>query len=204
MKLITLTIAAIVLAGCASTPRTKYNDKNLRVMIDPDSVAAEHHVLIQRAMVEHGRFFVVDRAKGFKAIKSEQERTHRTEEDRYADKQKWAHWGKLYGVGGIVVASAQCRKEQGMIFGGWYQVCRQFLSILDSNSGEVIAAIENKAESDEVDFFPAWDGAVEKLNAAYPATFVPSQPSKQIEFYEELSAEEAQRQRERLPAGESQ
>lgn len=152
-------------------------------------------------MVESGKFFVVDRAKGFKAIKTEQERLHRDDGDRFADRQKWAHWGKLYGVGGIVVASAQCKKEQGYVFGGWYRTCRQFLSIMDSNTGEVIAAIENRAKSDEVDFFPAWDDAVEKLNAAYPANFVPSKPSKQIEFYEELSAEEAQRQREQVAGG---
>lgn len=201
-NVILTTLLALLMTACASTPRTKWTDKTMRVMIDPDSIAAEHHVLIQRALVESGKWFVVDRSKGFKAIKTEQERLHRTEEDRYADKEKWAHWGKLYGVGGIVVASAQCRKEQGMILGGWYQVCRQFLSIVDSNTGEVITAIENKAESDEVDFYPQWDDAVAKLNNAYPENFKPTQPSKQIEFYKELSAEEAQRQRERNPAGE--
>lgn len=200
MKNVILIFLALALSACA-TPRTKWTDKTMRVMIDPDSIEAEHHVLIQRALVESGKFFVVDRAKGFKAIKTEQERLHRDEQDRYADRQKWAHWGKLYGVGGIVVASAQCKKEQGMIFGGWYRVCRQFLSIMDSNTGEVITAIEHRAESDEVDFYPQWDDAVAKMNAAYPANFKPSQPSKQIEFYEELSAEEAQRQKERQPAG---
>lgn len=201
MKKISLIILGLILAGCA-TPRTKWTDKTMRVMIDPDSIEAEHHVLIQRALVESGKFFVVDRSKGFKAIKSEQERTQRTEEDRYADKQKWSHWGKLYGVGGIVVASAQCKKEQGMIFGGWYKICRQFLSIMDTNTGEVITAIEHRAESDEVDFYPPWDEAVAKLNNAYPANFKPSQPSKQIEFYEDLSAEEAQRQREQVAGGQ--
>lgn len=195
MTRLTLIILALMLGACA-TPRTKWTDKTMRVMIDPDSIEPEHHVLIQRSLVESGKFFVVDRSKGFKAIKTEQDRLHKDEGDRYEDRQKWAHWGKLYGVGGIVVASAQCKKEQGMIFGGWYRVCRQFLSIMDSNTGEVIVAIEHRAESDEVDFYPQWDEAVQKMNAAYPSHFKPSKPSKQIEAYEELSAEIAQRQRE--------
>ncbi len=204
MKLIILIIAAITLAGCASTPRTKFTDKTMRVMIDPDSIAAEHHVLIQRAMVEHGRFFVVDRSKGFKAIKSEQDRTHRTEEDRYADREKFSHYGKLYGVGGVIVAAAQCRKEQGWLVGRWYQRCKQFLSLADSNTGEIIVAVENLAESDEAEFVPPWDDIVAKLNDAYPAAFAEFKTSRRLEDYKDLSAEEAQRARERLPSSEGQ
>lgn len=201
MKHVFLILIGLGLVGCA-TPRTKWTDKTMRVMIDPDSIEAEHHVLIQRALVESGKWYVVDRSKGFKAIKAEQERNHRTEEDRYADREKWSHWGKLYGVGGIVVASAQCKKEQGWFIGRWYQVCRQFLSIVDSNTGEVITAIETKAESDEADFYPQWDDAVAKLNDSYPSHFTPSKTSKRLEDYKDLSGEEAQRQRERRLANE--
>lgn len=201
MKYVLLISIAIGLVGCA-TPRTKWTDKTMRVMIDPDSIEADHHVMIQRSLVDSGKWFVVDRSKGFKAIKSEQERLHRTESDRYSDEQKWAHWGKLFGVGGIVVASAQCKKEQGWLIGRWYQVCRQYLSIVDSNTGEVITAIEHKAESDEADFYPKWDEAVDKLNASYPSHYVPSKTSKQIEDYKALSQEEAQRQKERRPSND--
>ena len=126
------------------------------VHVPPDSIPADHHVMIQQALVDSGKWFVVDRSSGFKAIKSEQQRLHRDEADRYEDREKWAHWGKMYGVGGIVVAQAQCKKEQGWLLGRWYQVCRQFLSIVDANTGEVITAIQNDAESDEADFFPKW------------------------------------------------
>lgn len=204
MKLITLTITAIALAGCASTPRTKWTDKTMRVMIDPDSIEAAQYVMIQKALVDSGKWFVVDRAKGFKAIKTEQERLHRAEEDRYDDREKFAHWGKLYGVGGIVVANAQCKKEQGWLIGRWYQSCHQYLSIIDANTGEVITAIENSAESGEAEFYPKWDEAVAKLNESYPATFKPMQTSERLEQYRELSKEESQRQRERLPSGENQ
>ena len=202
MKFITLTITVIILAGCASTPRNKFTDKNMRILLDPDSIEAAQDVMIQKALVDSGKWFVVDRSNGFKAIKTEQERLHRTEDDRYDDREKFAHWGKLYGVGGIVVANAQCKKEQGWLIGRWYQVCRQYLSIVDANTGEVITAIENSAESSDAEFYPKWDEAVVKLNESYPATFKPMQTSERLEQYRELSKEEAQRQKERLPSGE--
>ncbi len=202
MRITLCFLGFICLMGCASTPRTKWTDKTMRVMIDPDSIPAEHHVMIQQALVDSGKWFVVDRSKGFKAIKTEQERLHREESDRYEDREKWAHWGKLYGVGGIVVAHAQCKKEQGWLIGRWYQVCRQYLSIVDSNTGEVITAIQNDAESKEADFFSRWDEAVAKLNESYPANFKPFQTSERLEQYRELSKEEAQRQLERSPAGQ--
>lgn len=200
MKFSIYLLGFICLLGCASTPRSKFNDRVMRVMIDPDSIPAEHHMMIQQALVDSGKWFVVDRSKGFKAIKTEQERLHRDEADRYEDREKWSQWGKLYGVGGIVVAHAQCKKEQGWLIGRWYQVCRQYLSIVDSNTGEVITAIQNDAESSEADFAPKWDEAVAKLNESYPADFKPLQTSERIEQYRELSKEEAQRAKERAPA----
>lgn len=189
-----------IFASCASAPRTKWTDKTMRVMIDPDSISADHHVAIQKALVESGKWFVVDRAKGYQALKAEQERLHRDEEDRYADREKYAHWGKMYGVGGIVVAAAQCKKKQGFFFGGWSLVCKQYLSIVDANTGEVIAAIEEENSSDSVEIVPTWDDAVAKLNSAYPDAYKAMQTSERIENYKELSAEEAQRARERKPA----
>ena len=97
-----ISIVSLVAVGCASTtPRDKWSDKNLRVMIDPDSVDAKDYVRIQQAFFKSDKFFVVDRNKGFKAVKKEQNRLHREEVDRYEDREKWAHWGKLYGVCGI-------------------------------------------------------------------------------------------------------
>lgn len=187
------------LVGCASTPRTKWTDPVGRVLIDPDSISPEHYVLIQRSLVESGKWFVVDRSKGYKAVKAEQERLHRDEGERFDDREKFARWGKLYGVGGIVVASAQCRKEQGWLIGNWYNHCRQFLSIIDAVTGEVIAAIENTAESAEADFYPPWDEAVAKLNSAYPKSFE-FKTSQRLEDYKNLVGEESLRQKERLPS----
>lgn len=205
MKILSILFMAwflVVFTGCASQPRTQWTDKTMRVMIDPDSISADHHVAIQKALVQSGKWFVVDRAQGYQALKAEQERLHRDEQDRYADREKYAHWGKMYGVGGIVVAAAQCKKKQGFFFGGWSLVCKQYLSIVDSNTGEVIAAIDDENDSSDAEFVPGWEDAVAKLNSAYPDSFKSHKTSERLENYKDLSAEEAQRQRERTPASQ--
>ena len=191
-----ITVLAVLSLGACATPRTQFTDKSMQVLIDPESVSADHYVAIQRALFDSGRFFVVDRAKGFKAVKVEQEREHQTEGGRFIDREKLAHWGKLYGVGGIVVGHAECSKQQGMIFGGGYDRCRQYLSIVDSNTGEVIVAVEGQADSSDDGLVPSWDGTVKKLVSKYPTHFKPNQTSTRLEEYKALSAEEAQRARE--------
>lgn len=190
--------------GCSTTEkRTKWTDKTMRIMIDPDSVASTDYVSIQTALIKNGAFTVVDRNRAFKAIKSEQERTMRTEEDRYADKEKWSHWGKLYGVGAIIVGHSQCYKAKPF-FSRYETVdrCKQFLSIVDSNTGEVIAVSEG--ESDAPAFVESgsfkkpldWTEPVEKLVEAYPKDFKPRYYSEGLERYREESAVEAQKQRD--------
>lgn len=184
--------------GCA-TARTKWTDKSMRVMINPDGISAKHYVRIQQALVESGKWVVVDRGMGYDAIKKEQEREHREQTDRFLDSEKFAHWGKLYGVGGIVVAHAQCVQKDG-IFKKNFPVCRQYLSIVDSNSGEVIAAVEDESEGSSYDYdlAPSWEDAVVKLNSAYPTHYEPNRDHKILRDYKELSKEEATRQREQL------
>lgn len=199
MKTVIYLVILSVVIGCASSPRNKWTDPVGRILIDPDSISAEHYVLIQRALVDSGKWFVVDRSKGYKAIKAEQERLHRDESDRFDDREKFSRWGKLFGVGGVIVASAQCKKEQGWLIGRWYNHCRQFLSLIDTNTGEVIAAVENEAESKEAEFYPPWDDAVAKLNSAYPKSFE-FKTTKRMEDYKDLVEEESVRQKERLPS----
>lgn len=189
-------VTASIVSGC-STARTKWTDRTMRVMIDPDSIPASQHVALQQALVEQGKWFVVDRAVGYRAIKTEQERLHRTEEDRYEDREKWSHWGKMYGVGGIIVGAIQCKNQQSF-WGNWYQTCNQFLSIVDANTGEVIAAIQTRKSSGDAEFVPEWDDAVDKLANAYPSHFNGVKTSERLEQYRTLSAEEAQRQREKV------
>lgn len=199
-----LALATVALAtSCAGkTPRTRWTDKTMRVAIDPASIDAGNYVRIQQALVESGKWVVVDRAMAFRAIKAEQERLHRGEEDRFADKEKWAIWGRLLGVGGIVVAHTQCANKGSFWNDARYAHCHQFLSIVDSNTGEVMATAEDEQDgsNNEEQIAPPWADAVAKLNDAYPTHFQPNRDKPQLEQYRALAAEESQRQRERHQA----
>lgn len=199
MKNVYLMIVALSLVGCA-TPRTKWTDKTMRVMIDPASVSAGDHVRIQQALIASGKWTVVDRADGLRAIKKEQESLHRTESERFMDKEKWAHWGKLYGVGGVVIGKSQCTEKQTWFVGQKYSHCLQNLAIVDSNTGEVITAIENVSEGEagETSIANSWIESVAKLNDSYPKNYVPSKDTQILNEYRELSKEEAVRQKEEL------
>ena len=200
MKNVLLIAMVALLSACASTPRTKWTDKTMRVMIDPASVSAGDHVRIQQALIASGKWVVVDRADGLRAIKKEQESLHRNESDRFMDKEKWAHWGKLYGVGGVVIGKSQCTEKQTWFVGQKYSHCLQNLAIVDANTGEVITAIENVSEGEagETSIANSWVESVAKLNDSYPKNYVPSKDSQILNDYRELSKEEAVRQKEEL------
>lgn len=191
-------LAAAVLQGCAGkTPRTKWTDKTMRVMIDPESIDANNYVRIQQALVASGKWVVVDRALAFNAIKREQERQHRGESDRFDAREKWAIWGRLLGVGGVVTAHTQCVPRKGFLR-HLHLDCLEYVSIVDANTGEVIATAEDEQEgaADGGVIAPSWEDAVAKLNAAYPAHFEPTKVTQQLEDYRDLASEEAQRQKE--------
>lgn len=188
----------ILLTGCAGQkPRTKFTDRGMRVMIDPDSISADHYIKISSALVQNSRFIVVDRSAGFKAIKREQERTHRSDVDRFADREKYAHWGKLYGVGGVVVAHADCTYFEG-VFTGRYRHCKQHLAILDTNTAEVIAVADGEGDGERGTETVSWDDTVAELEKSYPKYFEKDRTDKRLEEYKELSKELATRTKEDL------
>lgn len=207
MKTTFLFVIAISIVGCSSPPiRTKWADKNLRVALDADSVSTDDYVSIQTALVKEGRFMVIDRNIGFKAIKTEQERLHRNEIDRYSDKEKWAMWGRMYGVGAIVWAHSQCYRTTKFFSANLYTtVCKQYLSLVDANTGEIIAAIDNEAESPAMannfgsESFKSptdWTVAVEKFTDAYPKDYKPQYYTEGILNYQKEAELEARKQRE--------
>lgn len=206
-KIFSFILISSVLISCSSNPiRTKWADKSMRVLIDPESISTDDYVSIQTALVKEGRFMVIDRNLAFKAIKAEQERIHRTEADRYSDKEKWAHYGKLFSVGAIVVAHSQCIRTQTLFSMSLYvNQCKQYLSLVDSNTGEIVTAIDNEVEtpaagnnagSESFSVATDWTKAVEKFVDAYPKNYKPQYYSPGIVKYQEESKEEAQRQRE--------
>ena len=195
MKSNSLFILLLLLPACSSAPvkRTKFSDKNMRIMIDPASVNAQNHVRIQTALVKSDNWIVLDRNKALAAIKKEQEELHRSSIDRYEDKQKYAHCGKLYGVGAVIVAHVDCHDDEGWT--SRVNRCKEYLNLVDANTGEVIVAVDH-IETAEYNQTPEWEEVVEKLNAAYPSAFEEHQKHKKLVQYEQESGEEAQRQRE--------
>lgn len=198
VKLLSLLVGFSVIASGCATPRTRWTDKTMRVMIDPDGIEANHYVRIQQALVASGKWVVIDRGQGFQAMQKEQEREHRYQADRFLDREKFSQWGKMYGVGGIVVAHAQCQVRDGWALHKNYPHCQQYLAVVDSNSGEVISAVEDEADggSQEFQIAPSWEEIVAKLNSAFPSHFEPNRDEKSLRDYKDLSQEEAQRQKE--------
>lgn len=196
-------LTLLALSACASNEaRTKWTDKAMRIMVDPASIDAQNHVMIEQALVSSGKWFVVNRSSGYEAIKTEQERLHRDENDRFDDHEKYALWGKMYGVGGVVTAAVQCRKTVEFLIGRHFLECRQFISIVDANTGEILASVQNVNNGEHPDMYPTWDKTVDTLNEAFPKDFTPSKISKGLTQYREVAAEEAQRQREIVSAKE--
>ena len=195
----------LIFTACSSMPRTKWTDKNMRVMIDPDSIAADHYVKIQSALVQSDKFVVVDRATGFNAIMTEQNRLHRGQADRYSDQEKWAQWGKMYGVGAIVVAHAQCTQKQTSILLGFGEgnakmYCHQYLALIDANTGVIMAVGEDHESGESIQdgrfLAPEWTGAIANLIDHYPKTFTSDSNKPVLVQYQAESKEEALRQKE--------
>lgn len=167
----------------------------MRIMIDPDSLDMKNYVRLQAALMNSNKWTIVDRSKGFDAVKREQERLHTNNSDRFSDRQKYAHWGKLYGVGGVIVGQSQCfLKKTYWSNGNMERYCNQFVSIIDANTGVVIAAVENLVPAGTIEF-ASWTDTVEKFNDSYPENYQPSKKTEELELYEEESKEHALQQK---------
>lgn len=195
------TLVALVGVGCSST-RTKWSDPQMRVMIDPVGIEPEQYARIQHGLVLTEKFMVVDRGQGIRAIKKEQESLHRDEADRYEDKEKWAHWGKLYGVGAVIVANVQCRTEKNF----WHQDrverrCLQSLRMYHANTGEVMVSVEGENSAplayDMTFIVPDWEDTAEKLANKYPSDWETRYYNDNVRLYQEISKESAIRRKTR-------
>jgi hypothetical protein len=196
MKIIFLSLILIV--GCASPEKkTKFSDKNMRLMIDPASISPENYARLQTALVQQEMWTVLDRSSGLEAIKKEQETLHRTSSDRYEDKEKWAQWGKLYGVGSIIVAHAQCfAKTKWWDPQGKSYYCSQFVNLVDANTGEVVVGVEGGEYVDSAEEPPTWHEVAQKLADAYPKYHEKRSYSERVQLYKKESEEAARRQKE--------
>ena len=189
-------VSLLALLGCASIPRTKLTDKSMRVMIDPAHLDQENYVRLQTALVNSGKWVVVDRSDGFEAVKQEQLRQNRTEDDRYEDKERWSHWGKLYGVGAVIVPHADCIRQTHFWTNAERKGCRQFLRIVDANTAEVIAAVEGQNTSTPLDT-PDWKDTVASLDEHYPEVFEKVEYHEKLKAYQVESEERAKKEKEK-------
>lgn len=209
IEFLCITLLASTILSCSSPPkRSVFSDKSLRVFIDPDSVSPQDYVEISNELVKSGKFMVIDRGQGFRAVQREQERLHRVQPDRFDNKEKYAMWGKMFGVGGIVVGHAQCyRRKPWINFSSapYLNSCTQYLSLIDSNTGEIIISADGKDEQPapgnnwgSESFTPpkSWAAIVEKFVEIYPKDYKPQYYSEGMMKYREQAEQEAINQNE--------
>lgn len=203
-----LVLAACLLSSCSTPARTRWNEVAMRVMVDPDSVPESQYTVLVRSLMQSKNWTVVDRARGWLAVKQEQERMHRTESDRYDNRQKWAMWGKMYGVGGVIVAAAECEEKRTFFFSKRYLTCAQSLSLVDANNGEIIAVSSDVVDgsTDLVYVPPTWSVAVDRLTESFPKDYRKREFSENINTYMEQAEEHAKQQQvqdARMPASDA-
>lgn len=188
-----LLISILLVSAACSTTRTKFSDKNMRVMINPEGLSEVEYMDIQSQLVNIGTFTVIDRSRGIQAIKKEQKEMHVTEKDRYADREKFAHWGKLYGVGSVIVAHSECQnRANAWNRGELRNYCRLFISLIDTNTGEVMISANGE---DKAEFMqrPSWEDTVEELVGKYPEYFESDKTHDKLNEYKDESAKLAKK-----------
>ena len=195
-----LAILLLLFTSCTTTRvRDRFNDPQYRVMVLADrGVPESTYVQVQTALIETNRFFVVDRARGFRAIKAEQNLIHKLEGDRFDDPEKFSWYGKMYSVGALIVPSEQCFPVSGFFIRNKRIDCRQYLTAIDTSTGEVITAVQYLAEGEGPLEKPTWDEALDKLVKAFPVTWEPKRYDKRMEEFRLATAENARRAKEAL------
>lgn len=169
--------------GCA-TARTKHSDPTMRIAVVADETS---YFEIQTALVETGKYFVVDRAHGFQAAVEEQE-FNATE--RVGDKERYARIGKMFGVGGVVVGQVSCTPH-GSFFAGLSSPsadCVEHLSLISTSTGEVVASARAKVNTaydrgHSRVFPPSWEEAVQNLNDNMPSHFVKAKWTEKMQDF---------------------
>jgi len=182
-------ILFLFLASCSHVEkRNKWSDKGMRIMIDPESVSERNYIRVTTAIVQSDKWTVVDRRNAYHAIKAEQEREHRQDNDRFDNKEKWAWWGKLYGIGSVVVPFSDCHFTRNVWTMRTTKRCRLSLTLADANTAEIITSVETEEECSEYET-PSWVAAVERLGEAYPSAFESFKESQRLHDYRKRSEE---------------
>lgn len=190
------------LTGCSSAPiKDKWTTTEFRVLLDPEGIPAMDYVRIQNALVRSGRFFVVDRAQGFRAVATEQNLTHGPEHfSRFGDPERYSELGKLYGVGAIVVAHVDCITHHS-VFKGEYPRCHQNLAFVNASTAEVIATADGVNDDGESFYGQMrlgsdWTDTTNGLISNIPKEFEIERYDARMKLKRREIAEKSQRERE--------
>lgn len=213
--MINVFLTAFIIAcmmGCSSTPQiTKWTSPDLRIAVDPMGIDSANYVRLEEALVNTNKFFVIDRGSGFQAVVKEQDYVHGVAYgsddkpntfERYGDQDRYARLGKLYSVGSVIVAQTRCATKSSF-WSGYYKHCEQYLALINSSTGEVVAAVSGVA-SDAEDYYgvmniaASWDGVVEKLVQAIPKEYTPNKYDERMRIYRNEIREDSIRRREQL------
>lgn len=185
--------------GCSSHPRTKWTDPNMRILVDGDGLESSDYVRIVNALQASGKWFVVDRRDGLRAIFKEQKMIHRDRPDQFKDEEKYAIYGRLYGVGGVVIGRSQCNYHPG--FWSNYTHCIQNLAIISTISGQVIATAEGENDDAEMNWngdiriASDWADTVDELNHNFPKEYEQLKYDDNMRLFRQEAKEEAVRQK---------
>lgn len=194
IELVLLSLLALELSGCAGKERrTKNSDAQLRIALDSYKVDGENYTAISRELLDTGKFVVVDRGRGFKAVKAEQSMENVDERDRFAPNGRYAEYGKLYGVGSVVVASGNCDYKDRLFGSNWRCVVQ--LSLYHAVTGELLIAVTDHTTAKnghEID----WHDVVEKLVDRYPEYFETSMKTERLLWHEQQLAIKAKEMEE--------
>ena len=151
--------------GCAH--KTYLNDKNMRVMVDDSHLDIYNTQKLQAQLIKTKMFEVVDRGAAWNSLKKEQENQWVDEKYRYEESEKYAHWGKLYGVGAVLAPTFYCIVKQSIWRpGSRIKACTQMLNMVDANTGRIIASENTEGAYDSHEILD-WEDIIDKLYDAY-------------------------------------
>jgi hypothetical protein len=150
---------------------TKWTAPEMRIAVYAPDLQDVSVAQVQDALQSTGRFWIVSRGAGLKAIFDEQNMLHRDSHDRFENKEKWAHWGKAHGVGAVILAQDRCHTVAD--WSGHYSLrCQQSLSMIDASTGELISSAVEIVDGTYDRLPPSWDESVEKLVKHIPKLWV--------------------------------
>ena len=165
-----LIFSILFLAACSSkpvtTPLARENHPLLRVIVD-DRVSSVVYNQVTVALMQSGRYEVLERQAGYAASVRETDRVFKNEPDKFDPEEKWLWYSKYRGGRGLIIPSMECVTRYNNWNGDYRRSCKQFISLVDGMTSRVIAAVSDEQTSSE-QTTPEWTTIVEKLNESLP------------------------------------